>query len=578
MGPAPPAHVTVVTRSGLATRPSDGRTKAFEPLLEAITRALDAHRALLLPPGVSAPRPRRVGWLRREETYPVTVEVPGEHPPRRLVVELTRPPTSEDRLVAHALARMFEPVERPKPQRRRAVPPDPKVLLEALRRPTGERPEALLRAALAVTEAAAGALATAGDEPEVWTRGPGRPILRNAALEAVGGPDGRVEAFGRVFTVRRLVWDGGVVGGLAVEGSPDPRQLGAVTPVLAAALRPTGAEEPPSFDPEAELETALTVLPIPALAVDHEGRLAGASPEAERLFALTDFDLGTAVAHRLSELAVDRVLAGGDLPREVLIGERWYEPVCATLPSGGRLFVLLDRTRTDELEQAQEELVAAMAHELRTPIAGVKALLEVLKVAGARQPAERRESMVEEGIREIGRLERLVEDLLLATRAATGGIVAHPDTIEMRPVADNVVRQVRERYPDRVVELSGEARVRADPALARHALWHLVDNAAKFSGAGDRIRVEIEETSKGVEVHVHDEGPGIFSGNVPDLFRPFHRLDRNTAAPHGGAGVGLYLVKAVLEAQGGSVWVRTRLGRGSTFSLRLPAASEGRDG
>jgi signal transduction histidine kinase len=73
-------------------------------------------------------------------------------------------------------------------------------------------------------------------------------------------------------------------------------------------------------------------------------------------------------------------------------------------------------------------------------------------------------------------------------------------------------------------------------------------------------------------VQVSDTGEGIFSGDIPDLFLPFRRMDRNATSPHGGAGIGLYLVKAVLEAQGGTVWVRSRLGKGSTFGFRLPAA------
>lgn len=549
----------------------DPKAAATEVLLEAAARAVGAHRAYLLPPGVPAPRPRRSGLLRRDEAHPLTVEIPDEHPPRRLVLELPRPPTPEDGLVARALVRVFEPVRAPARPEPAGRPPSTD-LLDALARAMDEGPGALLGAVLEPVGVRAGGLAEVGGR--TWTLGQGRPVLRKAARRALD-EDGSCEIRGRHFRLFRLERGGEVVGGLAAESPADDAPLAAAVRILTEALGPAGPAPGPApvAEPSEDLATALAVLPIPAILLDPSGRLEGASPEAERLFQLTEFDVGTQVAHRLGDLRADRVLAGTDLPEKVLVDERWYEPACAVLASGSRLFVLLDRSHQQDLDRSRDELVAAMAHELRTPIAGVRALLEVLRISGGKIPAERASGMVGEGVREVGRLERLVEDLILTARAATGGVVAHPGEIALRPVADEVVRHARERYPDRGFEVEGEARAMADPALVRHAVWHLVDNAAKFAEAGDAVRVEIEENPKGAEIRVIDDGPGIFSGDLPDLFRPFHRLDRNTAAPHGGAGIGLYLVKTVLEAQGGEVWARSRLGKGSIFTFRLPRAA-----
>ncbi len=546
---------------------SDPRAAATEVLLEAAARAVGARRAYLLPPGVPPPEPRQVGLFRRDEAHPLSIEIPDEFPPRRLVLELPRPPTPEDVLVARALVRVFEPVQ-PKPPRSERPSMDPEAVLVSVARGTDGGPGAMLEAVVEALGASAGAVVE--EAGAVWTHGHGRPVLRKAARRALER-DGFAEIRGRHFRLVRL-WQGGeVVGGLAVEGVSGGSGLDAAAALVTAALgrpRPASAEPGPQVAPD--LPTALSALPIPAVALDPEGRLVGASPEAERLFELTEFDRGVPVLHRLRPLEADGVLAGGDPPSEVLLDDLWYEPACAVLPSGGRLFVLLDRSRQEALDQIRDELVAAMAHELRTPIAGVKALLEVLRLSGGKLDAERASDMVGEGIREITRLERLVEDLLLTTRAATGGIVAHADQIELRPVADDVVKHSRERYPDRIFEVSGEAHAVADPTLVRHALWHLVDNAAKFSGPGDTVTVEISE---GAEVRVIDEGQGIFSGDLEEVFRPFHRLDRNTAAAHGGAGIGLYLAKLVVEAQDGELWVRSRLGKGSTFGFRLPPSA-----
>lgn len=548
---------------------SDPRAAATEVLLEAAARAVGARRAYLLPPGVPPPKPHRVGLLRREEAHPLSVEIPDEHPARRLVLELPRPPTPEDSLVARALVRVFEPVRaRREPPEHRV--PDPAAVLEGLARGSEEGVGAMLGTVLELLGAPAGAVVE--KEGAVWTHGQGRPVLRKAARQALS-TEGFCELRGRHFRLVRLRRGGVDVGGLAVEAVGDGPGLEAAATLLGRALDP-----PPSTasSPESrglsDLSTVLSVVPLPAVAVDREGRLTGASPEGERLFGLTEFDLGSPVLHRLSALGAERVFAGGDPPAGVALDGGWYEPACAVLPSGGRLFVLLDRGRQETLDRIRDELVAAMAHELRTPVAGVKALLEVLRVSGGKLDPDHASGMAGEGIREVTRLERLVEDLLLTTRAATGGVTAHVDEIALRPVVEDVVKHSRLRYPDRTFEVSGEARATADPALVRHAVWHLVDNAAKFSDPGDGVAVTISAGRGGAEVRVTDEGPGIFSGDIDDLFRAFHRLDRNTSAAQGGAGVGLYLAKLVVEAQDGEIWVRSRLGKGSTFGFRLPPA------
>jgi signal transduction histidine kinase len=543
-------------------------------LLEAVGRALGARRALLIVHGTRLPRLARAWW--RPEVHRLVVDVPDTSPPRQLVLELPRPPAVGDLAVAQALARAFESPRQTRPEEHRTT--QAFHALEVLRsmsaRP-GPRPEALLRGTLRMVRAPAGAVVTVDHPPEVWTIGGGRAVLHRAAIEGTQRA-GVVNLGGRRFWVRPLEWDGSVVGGLAVEDAEDSPELRACAGALAAVLRTTQTEEVEagsSREPDAaarDLFTALSVLPLPALAVDATGRLIVASPAAEDLFALTDFDLGEPVARRLRVLGVEGVLRGGEVPHEVLVDDQWFEPVAVALPSGGHLFLLLDRSIEESLREAQERLVAAMSHELRTPVAGVKALLEMLRLPGSRKDETRLENLLREGIREIERLERLVEDLLLAARVTTGGISSHPDEVQLRPVVEDVVRQIQQRFPDRTFDVTGDVSALADPALVRHALRHLIENAAKFGEAGSHVRIVIGEGAGFAKVEIHDRGPGIFSGDIPDLFGPFKRLDRRQASQHGGAGIGLYLVKAVIEAQDGKVEVRSRLGKGSTFSFRLP--------
>jgi two-component system sensor histidine kinase ResE len=267
---------------------------------------------------------------------------------------------------------------------------------------------------------------------------------------------------------------------------------------------------------------------------------------------------------------MERVMFSGNETGDVELGDRTFEAAAATMPSGGRVAVLIDRSNVESLERLQEDLVASVAHELRTPIAAVQGLVQLLKLRASKLAPERLAMLLDDGEREIARLERLVEDLLLAARVATGGIVAVPDAINLRPIADDVVGRASPRYSDRRFVVEGDAEAHADPSLVRHVIWHLVDNAGKFSRPDGTVRVRIELVKDEPQVHVTDEGEGIFSGDIPKLFRRFRQLDPSATRQHGGAGLGLFLTKAILDALGGRVWVRSRLGQGSTFSVALP--------
>lgn len=547
-----------------------GTATAGEPakaLLEALRHALGARSVWLEPR--DAPRPESFkagGVLRRGEVHHLTVDVPSSS--RRLVCALGRLPTEEDTLLAGAVASALEP-----PATRRPGPPSVRLrtALASLSAPVERRTEAVLDTAVQLAGAPAGALALTGDRGTI-VRGTGKAALRRAASEAMGGADGRIEQAGRSFLAVPLVWYGTTVGGLALEDSADTPEIRAYANLAAAVLRPPEPPPPPTGREGLEdLRAALATIPLAAIAVDTEGNLLGASPEAERMFGLVaDFDLGLPVLGRLRSEALEAIVLGAPVDERLLeVGDGTYEPAAVPLPGGGRVVTLHDRTQQETLERLQEDLVASVAHELRTPIAAVKGLVQLMQLRAGKLEPDKLAALLADGAAEIARLERLVEDLLLAARVATGGIVAQPDAIDLRPIAEDVVSHALPRYGDRRFEITGEAEAYADPSLVRHAIWHLVDNAAKFGPRDGRVRITIADGAEGPEVHVSDEGEGIFSGDIPNLFKRFRQLDPSATRQHGGSGLGLFLVKSIVDAHDGRVWVESRLGRGSTFSVRL---------
>ncbi|HVL80997.1 MAG TPA: HAMP domain-containing sensor histidine kinase [Actinomycetota bacterium] len=552
--------------------PPRAASSVTQPLLDAVARALGARRAYLALAGTKPPVGGRAGVVRRRAVHHLAVDVPDLEPAQQLVLELAAPPAPADRLVAEALARVFSARRRPGP------PPgphlwDPTPVLNALTMPEDRRPEAMLRAALVAARARSGALVTSGPAARTWTLGGDGAAIRRAAAMVLEGETGRVEVGADRFLGLPVVRHDRVVGAfVAHEGSDGPGVRASVA-LIALAL-PSAPEDnsPASTGRDDLLRAALAPLRSCLVLLDGGGRLLAASPPAETLFGLTDFDQGQGMDGRLGDLDVSALVAGGPLPREMATRDTWMELSANPLPAGGYALVFSDRAPTAEEQENQAALVAAMSHELRTPIAGMKALMEVLRMVGPGTDPDRIAALLREGIHEAGRLERLVEDLLLTARVATGGIRPVPDRVELRPIAESVVALLGPRYPETRFTVTGVAGAHADPALVRHAVWHLADNAAKFGPPGGSVELAIEEGPDGPLLSVTDEGPGVYSGDIPDLFRRFHRMERNAKSQHGGAGVGLYLVKAVMEAQGGRVEVRSRLGKGSTFSLRFACA------
>jgi signal transduction histidine kinase len=165
--------------------------------------------------------------------------------------------------------------------------------------------------------------------------------------------------------------------------------------------------------------------------------------------------------------------------------------------------------------------------------------------------------------RNIDRLERLIEDLLFVSSVEQGRST-------LRPAVDDLAALVGLLGGDRIVVRRPRHAVTLtyDRSKIGHAVYHLVDNALKYSEG--EVLVEVVEHQDEVEVSVTDTGPGIYSGDLPLLFRRFRQLDGSSTRTQGGTGIGLYLARRVVEAHGGRIWCDSRLGRGSRFAFTLP--------
>ncbi len=241
----------------------------------------------------------------------------------------------------------------------------------------------------------------------------------------------------------------------------------------------------------------------------------------------------------------------------------------------GALIVLNDVTRLRRLERIRRDFVANVSHELKTPITAIKGFVETLRDGGLEDKEQARKFL---GIvaDQADRLNAIIRDLMSLARIEQGDEEAEIDTerSSVRGVLMSAVRNCRvsaeEKNMEIDVECEGGLKVPMNSALVEQAVGNLVDNAIKYSEDGGRIEVEGTQTDNQAAIHVRDWGCGISREHLPRLFERFYRTDKARSRQMGGTGLGLSIVKHVARVHGGSVDVKSTVGKGSTFSIYLP--------
>jgi signal transduction histidine kinase len=232
----------------------------------------------------------------------------------------------------------------------------------------------------------------------------------------------------------------------------------------------------------------------------------------------------------------------------------------------------LDRLR--ELDRLKDEFIAVTSHELRTPLASVYGAAMTLQ----RQELDReqRESLLGIIYRESGRLARLVDQVLWASRLESGRVTAEVESCDPGELVAEVVAAEHTHLPPSVslTVAAGDdvPNVAADSEKVKQVLINLIDNAVKYSTEGGAIEVSLRSVDDRVRFAVRDNGLGIPLVEQQRIFEKFHRLDPNMSRGVGGTGLGLYICKQLIDQMHGRIWVTSREGEGSTFTFELPAA------
>ncbi len=227
----------------------------------------------------------------------------------------------------------------------------------------------------------------------------------------------------------------------------------------------------------------------------------------------------------------------------------------------------------ETIEQSRRELVANVSHELKTPIAAIRAHLENL-LDGVEEPdPETLQVMLSQS----ERLGRLVEQLLDLSKLQSGEVPLHREQVPLAPLVARVVSEIAVRG-DSTVRIERDVAddlpsVEADAERVHQVLYNLVDNAVRATPSDGTITIEAHRQNGSVHISVADNGIGIEPEHLPRLFERFYRVDEARAREDGGTGIGLAIARSVVEAHGGKIRAESQPGRGSVFSFDLPVAT-----
>ena len=223
--------------------------------------------------------------------------------------------------------------------------------------------------------------------------------------------------------------------------------------------------------------------------------------------------------------------------------------------------------------ETQRRFVSDASHELRTPIAVVRANNELL-LRHPEATIEANFDQVEAIAGETEHMTRLVEDLLTLARADEGRISIAPEHLDFGALVEEVTRDMGALAELKGLDLSGDCNageVNGDPQRLRQLAVILIDNALKYTPAGGRVRVSCRRAGRRVELRVSDTGPGIAPEHQKRIFDRFYRVDASRARSAGGSGLGLAIARWIVEAHHGRLTVESIPGNGATFVVRLPA-------
>ena len=332
------------------------------------------------------------------------------------------------------------------------------------------------------------------------------------------------------------------------------------------------------------IEAVLAGLPDPVVALDQRGEVIALNAAARLIAPALRRGEPVSLGLRAPEVldAIRRASTTGTTQRaefdERVPVERWYEAIVTPIGPELVLMAFHDLTPLRRVEEMRADFVANASHELRTPLAALSGFIDTLQ-GPARDDTAARERFLLIMQAQANRMARLIDDLLSLSRIELNAHLRPDKEVDLVAILRQVVDGLQTLAKDRAVEVcvTAPARllVRGDRDELLRVFDNLVENALKYAASGKRVDISIGTSEGGTRearVAVRDYGPGIAREHLPRLTERFYRVDVVQSRAEGGTGLGLALVKHILNRHGGRLTIESVAGEGATFIASLPLA------
>ncbi|CAG0953338.1 partial two-component system, OmpR family, sensor histidine kinase BaeS, partial [Anaerolineae bacterium] len=235
------------------------------------------------------------------------------------------------------------------------------------------------------------------------------------------------------------------------------------------------------------------------------------------------------------------------------------------------------RAREKELEQARRSLVAAVSHDLRTPLTSLRAMIEAINDGVVSDPDNvKRYLMLAQT--EIQNLARLVDDLFELTQLDAGALHWQKEPGSLRDLISDTLETMHAQAAAKQITFCGEVDPTIDPVpmnalILQRVLSNLLQNAIRHTPAGGAISITAQNCGTHAQIEIADTGEGIAPSDLPHIFEPFYRGEKSRARDGSGAGLGLAIARGIVEAHGGTIRAASEIGKGSRFVFTLPRST-----
>ncbi len=351
------------------------------------------------------------------------------------------------------------------------------------------------------------------------------------------------------------------------------------------------------------LEAVLEASPEAVVATDASGKVTMTNPAAARILGI---DPSSDLGRPLDRLGAPQPLLDclheatttGAAVRELEVGEKTYWAYAARMPdpkeadgavgagsplgalengaSGGAILAVRDITQYRSLERAKTAFVSDVSHELRTPLTTIQSAMDLIERARDRlDPLEHRALELADG--ELKRIRMMVEELLTLAQMDSLQYSLEVTSSDLDEVARSAISSIETKAQRFGIELRYDATESSprttcvcDAQKIYQVLLNLLDNAIKYSDPGGQVCVRVLDGRDHVTIRVSDTGVGIPEEDLPQLFDRFYRVNKDRSRATGGSGLGLAISKQIVDLHGGTLLVKSEVGSGSTFDVRLP--------